>query len=97
MGYDHDQNEETDAMAEDAAYENAFSMVPGMGEYAPMAAHTLEMLEDMNTSDDGPTPDAPDDTLERERALALQKGQAASQHSTESMRVPSAPRPSPMS
>jgi hypothetical protein len=78
-------NDESDALAEDAAYENAFSMVPGMGEAAPVAAHTLEVLEDMNANS---APDAQiDDTLERERALALQKGQAPQHMAT--------PRPLP--
>lgn len=66
---------EDDAMAEDAAYENAFSIVPGMGEAAPAAAHTLEMLENLNT-DTANNPQE-DETLDRERALALQKGQNA--------------------
>lgn len=69
-------SEETESLAEDVAYESAMSMVPGMGDEAPMAAHTMEMLEEANT-EDALNPDA-DNTLERERALALQKGQSAS-------------------
>lgn len=86
MSENTEKDDESDALAEDAAYENAFSMVPGMGEAAPIAAHTLETLEDLNANS---APDAQmDDTLERERALALQKGQTPQQQTA-------APRPLP--
>ncbi len=85
-------NEEADSMAEDVAYEAACSMVPGMGDFAPMAAHTLEMLQEANTNDALDTGE--ESTLERERALALQKGQAASRNPNNDPVAASAPRPS---
>jgi len=84
---------EDDAMAEDAAYENAFSMVPGMGEAAPAAAHTLEILEDLNTNATNDSPE--DETLDRERALALQKGQDAQSKPQNMAMQPPSSRPLP--
>lgn len=85
-------DDEEDAMAEDAAYEGAFSVVPGMGEAAPVAAHTLEVLEEMNT---GAANDPQmDETLDRERALAFQKGQGQAEDPQPVTAQPASPRPS---
>lgn len=62
----------TDELAEDMAYEHAIDMIPGMtGMESSVIAHILSAQEENQAED---TPTAADETLDRERALAVQKG-----------------------
>lgn len=70
------EDDAADELAEDVAYENALDLLPGMtGMDSSILAHLLSVQEDEPES--GPMPEQ-NETLDRERALAVQKSQNSS-------------------